>query len=99
SNLGPSLPIHVAPACALSVRLTPRPHHFFQLFQKMNVPRLVDVISSGAPSLSRSDTASPDPTPDRLWMSSGTNSAPPGALGLRTVRYTYNTGGPCGSGS
>ena len=26
-----------------------------------------------------------EPTPDRLWISSGTNSAPPGALALRKV--------------
>ena len=58
----------------------------FQLFQKMNVPRLVDVMISALPSLSRSTTARCEPTPERLWMSSGTNSAPPGAFGFRTVR-------------
>jgi hypothetical protein len=52
----------------------------------MNVPRFVDVMMSIAPSLFRSTTAACDPMPDRLCTSSGTNSAPPGAFGLRTVR-------------
>ena len=58
----------------------------FHWFQKMNVPSFVPVMISGAPSLFRSTAATCEPTPDRLCTSSGTNSAPPGALGLRTVR-------------
>ena len=60
---------------------------FFQLFQKMNVPRLVDVmISGGAVLVQIDERRRASPTPERLWISSGTNSAPPGAFGLRTVR-------------
>src|SRR5437016_2438782 len=53
--------------------------------QNMNVPRLVEVTMSMAPSLFRSTASTVDPTPERLWINSGMNSAPPGALGLRTV--------------
>ena len=49
-------------------------------FQKMNVPRSVEVMMSGAPSWLRSTAMKWEPTPERLWISSGTNSAPPGAL-------------------
>ena len=55
--------------------------------------------NSGDPSPFRSVTTNCDPTPDRLCISSGTNSAPPSAFGLRTVRYQYRTAGPYGSGS
>ena len=55
--------------------------------QKMNVPRLVAVTMSIAPSRLRSSASTFDPTPLRLWTSCGTNSAPPGARLLRTVRY------------
>jgi hypothetical protein len=44
-------------------------------------------MMSSAPSLFRSATWIIEPTPERLLISSGTNSAPPGAYGLRTVRY------------
>ena len=67
--------------------------------QKMNVPRFVDVTMSITPSLLRSAANTVDPTPERLWIYSGLNSAPPGALGLRTVRNQYKTAGPNGSGS
>ena len=61
---------------------------FLELFKKMNVPRLVDVMMLIAPSLSRSTSATVDPIPERLWINSGTNSAPPGAFGFLTVQYT-----------
>src|SRR5580765_8523605 len=70
-----------------------------RLPQKIYVPRFVDVTMSMAPSLFRSTANIVDPTPERLWINSGLNSAPPGALGLRTVRNQYRTGGPNGSGS
>src|SRR5258705_5000389 len=72
---------------------------FGGLFQKINVPRLVDEIISILPSLSRSTASTSEPTPERLCTSSGINSAPPGAFEFRTIRYQYNTGGPNGSGS
>ena len=54
----------------------------------MNVPRFVDVTMSTLPSLLRSVAVTWEPTPDLLWINSGTNSAPPGARELRTVRNT-----------
>src|SRR5271157_2207288 len=62
--------------------------------QKMNVPSLVAVTMSITPSLFRSTARTSEPAPERLWISSGTNSAPPGAFGFRTVLYTYSTGSP-----
>ena len=74
---------------------TRRPHDAFvsrayrrRWPQKMNVPRLVDVTMSTMPSLLRSAAVMWEPTPDLLWINSGTNSAPPGARELRTVRNT-----------
>jgi cytochrome c peroxidase len=53
---------------------------------KANVPVTVAVTMSSLPSLFMSTSSSVEPAPERLCTSSGTNSAPPGALGLRTVR-------------
>ena len=55
----------------------------------MNVPRFVDVTMSMLPSLLSPSRVTCEPTPDLLWINSGTNSAPPGARGLRTVRNQY----------
>ena len=49
-------------------------------------PDVVDVTRSMTPSLFRSTARICEPAPDWLCTSSGTNSAPPGAFGLRTVR-------------
>jgi hypothetical protein len=49
---------------------------------------------STAPSPFKSAVTISEPAPERLWISYGTNSAPPGAFGFRTVRYQYKTGGP-----
>ena len=73
-------------------RLRPAP-------QKMNVPRLVAAMMSTAPSLLRSAVCTIDPTPDRLWTSSGTNSAPPGAFGIAHGLIPVEHAGPFGSGS
>ena len=54
--------------------------------QNMNVPWLVEVTMSIAPSLFKSTASTVDPTPERLWTNSGWNSALPGAFRLRTVR-------------
>src|SRR5258708_1821758 len=62
--------------------------------QKTIVPRSVEVTISIAPSPFKSVANTSEPAPDRLWINSGTNSAPPGAFGFRTVLYQYNTGGP-----
>src|SRR5580704_12028084 len=67
--------------------------------QKIMVPRLVEVTTSIAPSLFKSTASTVDPTPERLCINSGLNSAPPGAFGLRTVLNQYKTPGPNGSGS
>src|SRR6185437_7186578 len=67
-----------------------RPATYFCLcirFQKMKVPFDDEVTMSAVPSPFRSEIAICDPTPDLLWISSGTNSAPPGALAFRAVRY------------
>lgn len=47
----------IGPACV---------NYFFQLFQKIYVPRLVEVIISGFLSPLRSTSATCDPMPDRL---------------------------------
>lgn len=61
----------------------------FQCFlpQKMNVPSLLPVTTSMEPSLFRSVASTVEPTPERVSISSGSNRAPPGALGSRTVLY------------
>ena len=44
-----------------------------EAFQKINVPRFVEVTRSTAPSLLRSVAVICDPAPERLWINSGTN--------------------------
>src|SRR5262249_44561409 len=53
--------------------------------KKTNAPSSVPVTMSFTPSLFRSTATICDPAPDALWTSSGENSAPPGAVLLRTV--------------
>src|ERR1700721_4144521 len=53
--------------------------------QKIYVPLLVEVTISILPSPFRSTASTSDPAPERLCINCGISSAPPGALGLRTV--------------
>ena len=62
--------------------------------QKTFKPRSDGLTISIAPSLFKSTANMLEPHPEWLWISSGTNSAPPGAFGFRTVRYKYRTGTP-----
>ena len=63
---------------------------YFSLFfrpQKMNVPSFVPVTTSIEPSLFKSVASTVEPTPEFVSISSGSNRAPPGALGSRIVLY------------
>src|SRR5215213_7306662 len=55
------------------------------LLVNVNVPKMVPTTISSLPSLLRSTTSKDEPTPDLLCTNSGTNRAPPGAFGSRTV--------------
>ena len=57
------------------------------LFRNTYTPLSPAVMMSGRPSWLRSATLDPEPTPERLWMTSGTNRTPPGALLSLTARY------------
>ena len=65
-------------------------HYFLRvaalLPRNANAPSSPDVTRSITPSLFRSTASTCEPAPDWLCTSSGTNSAPPGACLLRTVR-------------
>jgi hypothetical protein len=51
----------------------------------MNVLLAADTTMSDVPSLFKSPVSACEPMPERFEMSSGTNSAPPGACLLRTT--------------
>ena len=61
------------------------PAGFGVLLKNTKVPCIAAVAMSGMPSPFRSCATKWEPTPDRLWISSGTHSTPPGALALRNA--------------